>query len=156
MAIPRTRLLVRGIVAVFLALLFGGAALTRSAADSADQPGTGIAPVITLYLGSAAFVVLAWSAFTLYIAVGGPAVNKAALHRARQSYRLCVPAVPAIAVAGLGAGAVTAIAYDRPAYLGFAAWAVAVVLLAYLLTLRGQGKSVARATWESEHPGEMG
>jgi len=156
MIFPRTRLLIRGIVAVSFALLLAGLAGEAIAESRTARAGDAIALVITLIVGAFAFAVLAWAAFALHQAVAGATVDVAALGRARQSYRLCVLAVPLIAVAGLGAGAVTALAYGRPANFGLALWFVGLTLLAYLLTLRGQGKSVARVTWLSEHPGEMG
>jgi hypothetical protein len=160
MTIPRTRILVRGIVAMLLALIFAGAAASLATGDTMEQPGAAIAPAVTLAVGTVAFAVLAWTAFALHSAVqetaAGTAIDEDALRRAQQGQRLSRLAVPVIVVAGLGAGAVAAFAYDSPENFGVGAWAVAVVLLAYLLTLRGQGKSVARAAWVSDHRGEMG
>jgi hypothetical protein len=147
MAVPRTRILVRGVVAVILALAFGLTAIAGAVGKSGVTdvaPGGLIAPFVVLGIGAVGFVVLAWAAFSLYSALN----SGGAVDTAQSAYRTARAFVPIIAVAGLGAGIVTAAAYGEAENALTAAWSTAIVLLAYLLTLRGQGKSVARAIAE--------
>ncbi|MEV0270343.1 hypothetical protein AB0H43_16300 [Hamadaea sp. NPDC050747] len=132
--------ILRGIVSVIFVVLLGGTAITGATDPSAYgdvKPGGVIAPFLVCGVGAVGFAVLAWAAFGL--AAG------AAVARAQSAYAAAKVFVPVIAVAGLGAGTITAVAYGEAENLLTAAWSTALVLLAYLLTLRGQRKSVARA-----------
>jgi len=155
MAVPRTRIVLRGVVAVILALVLGITALAGAVGKSGVTdvaPGGLIAPFVVLAVGALGFAVLAWAAFALLSALrsGGPYGGSQRAYAAARWF------VPLITVAGLGVGVITATAYAQAENLLTAAWSTAIVLLAYLLTLRGQGKSVARAAWESDQAGKIG
>ncbi|MCP2322660.1 hypothetical protein HDA40_001167 [Hamadaea flava] len=136
--------ILRGIVAVIFVVLLGGTAITGATDSSAYadvKPGGLIAPLLVCGIGAVGFAVLAWAAIGL--------TAGASPGRARSAYAAAKAFVPIIAAAGLGAGVITAVAYGEAEHLLTAAWSTALVLLAYLLTLRGQRKSVARAAQAS-------
>ncbi|NUR70097.1 MAG: hypothetical protein HOU81_04705 [Hamadaea sp.] len=139
--------ILRGIVAVIFVVLLGGTAVAGAIDPSqyADvKPGGVIAPFVVCGVGAVGFAVLAWAAFGL--------ASGAAADRARSGYAAAKVFVPLITVAGLGTGVITAVAYGEAENLLTAAWSTALVLLAYLLVLRGQRKSVARAMRRLDHP----
>jgi hypothetical protein len=143
MPISRSRILLRGVLAAGIAVVFAITAVTEL---FVGEGGGFVAPTVALGAGAIALAGLAWSALSLYGATASARVDQQRAAGARPGYRLARWGLLAIVVAGLGAGVVTWLAYDEITNFGVAVWATGIVLLVNLLLIRRHGRDLRAVT----------
>jgi hypothetical protein len=143
MPISRSRVLLRGVLAAGIAMVFAATAVTEL---FVGEGGGFVAPTVALGIGAIALAGLAWSALSLYGATASARVDPQRAAGARPGYHLARWGLLAIVVAGLGAGVVTWLAYDEITNFGVAIWATGIVLLVNLLLIRRHGRDLRAVT----------